>query len=142
MQTVERFVTSAPAEMVWRILADVEKWRDWTPTIVEVNPLTEGGLRVGARYRVVQPGLRPAVYEVTGCTSKESFTWIQKLAGGELIADHRIVTRDGATEVELSFSSKGLLANVATMMFTKKIRESVATEARCLKEKCEAMMRS
>src|ERR1700761_6903526 len=102
MKTVERFVTSAPAEMVWRLVADVEHWKDWTPTVLETTPLTDGGLRVGARYRVVQPGLTPGVYEVTDYTPNVCFTWVQRLLGGELVAEHRVETRDGATHGELS----------------------------------------
>lgn len=142
MQTVERFVTLASSEMVWRILADVEHWKDWTPTVLEVKPLTAERLRVGARYRVTQPGLRPAVYEVTDWTPNNGFTWIQRLPGGELRASHRIEIRDGMTEVEHSYSSKGLSANIAMMLFSKKIRESVAAEAQALKQKCEALMMS
>jgi len=142
METVERFVTSAPAEMVWRILADVEHWKDWTPTVLEITPLTDEGLRVGARYRVVQPGLQPGVYEVTDCTPNAAFTWVQKLLGGELVADHRIENRDGATQVELSFSSKGFLTNIATALLSKKIVDLVATEARSLKKMCDAMVKS
>jgi uncharacterized protein YndB with AHSA1/START domain len=133
MKAVERFVTAAPAETVWRVLADVERWKDWTPTVLEVMPLTDEGLRVGARYRVKQPGLRPAVYEVTDCTPNVAFTWVQRLPGGELIADHRIAAEEGGIQVELSFSSKGLLADIAAMLFSKKIRDLVATEARSLK---------
>ncbi|WP_353065213.1 SRPBCC family protein [Tunturibacter psychrotolerans] len=142
METVERIVTSAPAKTVWLLLADVEHWMDWTPTILEVKPLTDGGLRVGARYRVTQPGLQPGVYEVTDCTPNVAFTWVQKLLGGELVAAHRIETRDGATQVELSFSSKGLLTNIATTLLSKKIRDLVATEARSLKNRCDAMVKS
>ena len=142
METVERFVTSARAEMVWRILADVEHWKDWTPTVLEITPLTDEGLRVGARYRVVQPGLQPGVYEVTDCTPNAAFTWVQKLLGGELVADHRIENRDGATQVELSFSSKGFLTNIATALLFKKIVDLVATEARSLKKRCDAMVKS
>jgi hypothetical protein len=142
MEAVERFVTSASAETVWRILADVEHWRDWNPAILEVKPLTDDGLRVGARYQVTQPGLRPGVYEVIGCVPKESFTWIQKLLGGDLIADHRVAIRGSMTEVELSFSSRGLWAAMAIMPFSQKIRQSVSAEARSLKERSEAVARS
>jgi hypothetical protein len=50
-----------------------------------------------------------------------------------------MVSGDGATQVELSFSSNGLLANIATMLLSKKIRDLVATEARSLKKRCDAM---
>jgi uncharacterized protein YndB with AHSA1/START domain len=137
MRTVERFVTAARAELVWRILADVEHWPNWTPTVLEAKPLSQSGLRVGARYRVTQPKLRPAVYEVTECTPNQAFTWVQRFPGGTIIADHRLAPRDGGTEVELSFSSSGVVANLVSMMFSKLIREYVATEARSLKRQCE-----
>ena len=137
MRTVERFVTAARAELVWRILADVEHWPNWTPTVLEVQPLSQAGLRVGARYRVTQPKLRPAVYEVTECSPNQAFTWVQRFPGGSMIADHRLAPQDGGTEVELSFTSSGLVPNLVSMMFSKLIREYVATEARSLKRQCE-----
>jgi uncharacterized protein YndB with AHSA1/START domain len=139
MRAVERIVTSAPPSVVWEILADVEHWPDWTPTVINVTPVGNAGLRVGARYRVTQPKLRPAIYEVTECVPNQRFTWAQKLPGGALVADHRIAPRDGATEVELSFASQGLMANLVASLFSKLIREYVATEARSLKTHCEAL---
>jgi carbon monoxide dehydrogenase subunit G len=138
MQTVEKFSTSARPEAIWEILADVERWPTWTPTVTSIEPLSAGGLRVGAKYRVSQPKLRPAVYEVTACAPNEAFTWVQRLPGGELIAEHRISAKDGRSEVELSFRSKGWLAGLVGALFSKTIREYVATEARSLKQKCES----
>lgn len=104
MQVAQDFITAAEPSTVWRILADVEHWPDWTPTVVEIKPLSSSGLMVGTRYRVVQPKLRPAVYEVTECVSNEAFTWAQKLPGGTIVADHRLSARGDATQVELSFT--------------------------------------
>jgi uncharacterized protein YndB with AHSA1/START domain len=142
MQTTEQFVTAARPDTVWQVLADVEHWSHWTPTIQQIEPLDAGGLRTGARYRVVQPGLQPAVYEVTACTPDQVFTWVYRLPGGEMIADHRIATRNGQTEVELSFRSKGIMADVVSMLLSRKIRQLVATEASSLKRKCESLMES
>jgi carbon monoxide dehydrogenase subunit G len=142
MRTTEQFVTAVRPGTVWQVLADVEHWHDWTPTIQRIEPLDAGGLRTGARYRVVQPGLQPAVYEVTACTPNQAFTWVYTLPGGQMVADHRIAIRDGQTEVELSFSSKGLIADVVSMLLSKTIRKLVATEAGCLKRRCESLMQS
>jgi len=139
MQVVERFSTIAPPEAIWKVLADVEHWPNWTPTVLEVKPLGDRELRVGAQYRVTQPKLRPAVYEVTECTRNKAFTWVQKLPGSTMIADHRLVSRNGTTEVELSFASKGLLADLVSMIFSKLIREYVSTEARSLQRQCESL---
>jgi carbon monoxide dehydrogenase subunit G len=141
MRTTEQFVTAARPETVWQVLADVEHWHDWTPTIQQIEPLDAGGLRTGARYRVVQPGLQPAVYEVTVCIPDQVFTWAYRLPGGEMVADHRVMTRNGQTEVELSFSSKGLIADILGMLFSKTIRKLVATEAGSLKRKCESLVK-
>jgi uncharacterized protein YndB with AHSA1/START domain len=140
MRVVESFITPARPDIVWQILADVEHWREWTPTVVEIKSLSNNGMRVGARYRVVQPKLRPAVYEVTECVPNQAFTWEQKLPGGAMIGGHRLSSRDGATEVELSFTSKGLFANIVGKMFSKLISEYVATEAKSLKSRCESLV--
>ena len=137
MRAVEKFITSASPEVVWSILADVEHWCDWTPTVTEVKALNGTGLKVGAMYRVVQPKLRPANYEVTECVPNRLFTWVQKFAGGAMIAQHRIAPGDGATIVELSFLSKGLLANIVGTLFSGMIRDYVATEAKSLKNRCD-----
>jgi hypothetical protein len=113
--------------------------RDWTPSVVEIKPLSSSGLTVGARYRVVQPKLRPAVYEVTECVPNKAFTWVQKLPGGAMVADHRLSPRGDATEVELSFTSKGLLANIIGRMFSRVISDYVATEAKGLKSRCDSL---
>ena len=139
MRVVESVVTSARPELVWRVLTDVEHWRDWTPTVTEVKPLGSTRMQLGARYRVVQPKLRPAIYEITEYDPDQRFTWEQKLPGGALVADHRIASRDGATEIELSFTSHGLLANVVAALFSKMIAQYVATEARSLRTYCDTL---
>jgi hypothetical protein len=139
MQVVQAFNTPARLDVVWQILADVEHWRDWTPTVMEIKPLGNTGLTVGARYRVVQPNLRPAIYEVTECVPNRAFTWVQKIPGGALIADHRLSSHGRETQVELSFTSKGLLANLVSKMFSQLISNYVATEAKSLKSRCDDM---
>ncbi|HEX3986458.1 MAG TPA: SRPBCC family protein [Acidobacteriaceae bacterium] len=139
MQTVERVIIQATPAAVWRVLADVERWPTWTPTVQQVQPLTPDGLRLGARYRITQPKLRPAVYEVTELAPHKAFTWIQKVPGATLIADHRLVGDAASTEVELSFSTEGLLGAIIGSMYAKRIADYVKTEARSLRLHCEQL---
>lgn len=140
MQTVERVLIQANPAAIWQTLTDVERWPRWTPTVLAVQPLTDHRLRVGSRYRVTQPKLRPAVYEVTECVPHQAFTWVQRAPGATMIADHRLTAFDGAgTEVELSFSTEGLLGAILGSMYGKRIAEFVATEARSLKKHCELL---
>ncbi|HEX3660308.1 MAG TPA: SRPBCC family protein [Acidobacteriaceae bacterium] len=137
MQTVERVIIQATPSVVWRVLADIERWPTWTPTVEQVQALTPDGLRLGARYRITQPKLRPAIYEVTELSPHRALTWMQKAPGATMIADHRLVGDDSSTEVELSFSTEGLLGAILGSMYAKRIAESVKTEARSLKAHCE-----
>ena len=139
MQTVERVIIQATPDAVWRVLADVERWPTWTPTVEHVQPLTPDGLRIGARYRITQPKLRPAIYEVTECAPHKALTWVQKAAGATMIADHRLIGDNASTEVELSFATEGLMGAILGSMYAKRIAEYVKTEARSLRLHCEQL---
>jgi uncharacterized protein YndB with AHSA1/START domain len=140
MQTVERVVINASPAAIWQVLADVERWPTWTPTVLNVEPLTRDGFRIGAKYRVTQPRLRPGVYEVTERVPHQAFTWVQKAPGATMIADHRLTASDGSgTEVELSFSTEGLLGAILGSMNAKTIADYVKTEAKSLKQHCEML---
>lgn len=142
MRVTVRFVTQAQPAIIWQVLADVEHWHEWTPTVLAIKPLGHSGFSVGARYQVVQPKLRPAIYEVTECVPCRRFTWAHRFSGGVMIADHRITQRDGSAEVELSFSSSGLLGNIVGRVFIRLIRNYVRTEAQSLNDRCALLAQS
>lgn len=140
MQTVERVVIKASPTAIWEVLTDVERWPMWTPTVLSVEPVTRDGFKVGAKYRVTQPKIKPAIYEVTERIPHEGFTWVQKAPGATMIAEHRLTAFDGSgTEVELAFATKGLLGALAGSMNARLIAEYVKTEAKSLKQHCEML---
>lgn len=142
MRVVKTCTTSARPAIIWKVLADVEHWPEWTPTVLSVESLTDVGLAVGARYRVVQPNLRPAIYEVTECVPESRFTWVQRFRGGAMIADHRIRLRDRGAEIELSFASRGPIGNILGKLFSKVITSYVEIEAESLKTRCDLLAQS
>jgi len=56
-----------------------------------------------------------------------------------MVADHRIFALDGETNVEVSFASSGLFADVIALLFSMIIKDYVATEARSLKARCSTL---
>jgi hypothetical protein len=72
---------SASPYRVWEIIAALESWPDWTPTVDRLELLDPGALHVGQRARLAQLGLRPAVWQVTTLDPGTAFNWRTRSAG-------------------------------------------------------------
>lgn len=128
---------AAPVDAIWRVLADIEHWPDWTPTMTSIEALDPLPLRVGLRARVTQPGLRPAVLTVTAVEEGRRFLWGTKQPGLAFNGDHVITSSPGGSRVRLLAEFTGLLAPVVGAIYGKKVRAYVTTEAESLKARVE-----
>lgn len=125
--------TTAEPAAVWALLADVTHWPAWTPTMTSVTPLADGPLRVGNRYRVRQPGIPQATWEVTELVEDSSFVWVRHLPGARLVAGHDVLPNEsGGSTIVLSLDLTGALAGLLGALTAKQIRRSVDTEAASL----------
>lgn len=129
----------APLESVWRLLADVLHWNQWTPTVTQVEALDHPELSPGNRFRVHQPKLRPAIWSVTCVEAPSSFTWESRSPGVVMIADHTVErVASGHTGLTLSFSFKGVLGPVVGRLYKNLVESYLATEATSLRRRVEA----
>ncbi|MER7078098.1 Polyketide cyclase / dehydrase and lipid transport [Saccharopolyspora kobensis] len=128
---------SAPQDEVWAVLADVPGWPRWTPTVSSVAAL-DGELRVGRRFRVKQPGVAAAVWEVVEVEPGSSFCWATRFAGGRMVASHWIRAAGEGSEVRLRIDFTGGLARLLTPLVAGRIRRFVDEEAAALKRICES----
>jgi hypothetical protein len=129
----------AARETVWKIMADVEKWSQWTPSITRIRLLGGRPLAVGSRAFVRQPRVMPAVWTVTVVDENRSFTWTTGLAGLLfVVAVHSVedlATNRSRATLSLTFS--GLLGGVVARL-TKNLNERyLSLEAEGLKRKSE-----
>lgn len=76
MWTTSRRI-DAHADIVWRILTDLDAWPVWGPTVSAAE--SDGPLRLGARGRVWTPVGVPLPFEITDFRSGHSWAW--KVAG-------------------------------------------------------------
>ena len=135
--TLKTVTIDAPPDKVFAVLRDVERWPEWTPTMVSVKRLESGPFTVGSTAEVRQPKLRPAVWQVTEIEESRNFTWTTRSAGLRMKAGHRVEAHGKGSRVALSFELSGLMAPLVSRLYGALIDEYVETETQGLKKRCE-----
>jgi uncharacterized membrane protein len=125
-------------QRVFEILRDVERWPEWTSTMISVQRIDRGPFTVGSSARVRQPKLRPAVWQVTELTDARNFTWVATSPGLRMKAGHLIEARGAGARVELSFELSGLFSPIVSRLYGGMIERYVAIESQGLKQRSES----
>ena len=129
---------AAPADVVWRIYADVERWPEWTESVTEVD-LGGEALAVGASARIRQPKLPRATWVVTELTPGRSWSWEARSPGAVSVGHHRVTpTADGTSRAELSIDQSGPLGGLVGRLVAGLTRRYLRMEAEGLKAASEA----
>ncbi|MBZ2196715.1 SRPBCC family protein [Occultella gossypii] len=128
--TVETRI-AAPPERVWRLVGDLDRWAEMLPTVDSVQRADPGAeVGVGARFRVRQPGLPPATYELTRWLPGRAFDWVAESPGVRTVGTHEV--RDdgsGDTVLVLGLAWQGPLAGLVRALLTSRARRYVEQEA-------------
>src|SRR5262245_33939484 len=96
-----------PLPLVWSVMADVERWPEWTASISSVKLLSPGPLQVGSRVRIHQPKLPPAFWRVVELNPGAGFTWVSRAPGARVTARHAAEAAASGTRVTLSIHYEG-----------------------------------
>jgi uncharacterized protein YndB with AHSA1/START domain len=130
----------ATPEAVWAVLADVERWPEWTVSMTLVRRLEDGPFGVGSTARVRQPRLPQAVYTVTEYEPGQSFTWAARSPGVTTTGGHHVVLReDGHATVRFTLDQTGVLAPLVGLFAARLARRYVTLECAGLKRRCESL---
>jgi uncharacterized membrane protein len=81
---------AAPADVVWTVMSDVERWHEWTPSVRGVRLLEPAPLRIGSRAMIRQPKFPPAMWQVVKLDPGSSFVWKSGLPGMWVYAYHSV----------------------------------------------------
>jgi uncharacterized membrane protein len=121
---------AAPAQLLFEVYTDVERWPEWTASVTSVERLDQGPLSVGSRARIKQPRLPAAVWEVTEVVAGHSFTWMARGPGIITTGSHVVATpADGRpVRVTASLEQAGLLVPLLGFL-TKQLTNRPADRA-------------
>jgi hypothetical protein len=132
-------IAAAPA-LAWSVMADVERWPEWTASISRVKKLSPGPLQVGSRVRIHQPKFPPAVWHVTGLVPGAEFSWVSSAPGIWVTARHSVEAVATGCRVKLSIGYEGFLGVLLARWTRHLIQRYLAMEADGLKARCADQM--
>jgi ligand-binding SRPBCC domain-containing protein len=127
----------AAAERVWKVLTDVEKWPELTPSMTSVAGEKGSTVAVGNSFLVKQPKLRPARWVVTDVREGTGFTWQAVSAGVVTRADHVLRTVDDGTLLTLTVVQTGFAARLVGLFAGGLTRRYITWEANGIKARSE-----
>lgn len=128
---------AAPPERVWAVMSDVQRWREWTPSVTSISILRGSALTVGSSAIIRQPGFPPALWKVSEVEPGRRFIWVSTGPGFRVTARHSVEEVPGGSRATLSLELTGLLGGLFGRL-TKGVTERyLALEAAGLKARCE-----
>ncbi|XVX19918.1 SRPBCC family protein [Actinomycetota bacterium] len=127
--------TRADVETVWRVLSDIEGWPTWTPTVTTVQQIG----REPAAYALWQPKLAPATWTITDWRPGQGFVWENKRPGILSVAQHWLEPAGDGTRIHLTLEWTGGMTSTTHLLFGKRARSYVTTEAESLAAHCDGL---
>lgn len=128
----------APADVVWEVYSDVERWPEWTPSVTRLTPLDGPEIAVGKRFEIKQPRMPRLVWEITEADPGTSWTWVQRSPGGLTVATHEVIgSADGRTRVRQQIDQRGPVGAAVGILMRRMTKRYLEMEAAGLKARCE-----
>jgi uncharacterized membrane protein len=143
MITEDSVEIDAPAQLVWQVFTDVERWPEWTASVSSLVARDGTGLDVGKRFAIKQPGMSKLVWRVTEIEPGSSWTWVQRSPGVRVSARHWVIPQPtGRTLVRQQLDQGGLLGALVGRLMVKKTKRFLELEAQGLKARSEQLSRA
>ena len=130
-------IIDAPLAQVWEVMADVEHWADWTPSILGIDILSTGEFGVGSQVKIRQPKLPPALWTVTEFVPQSHLIWISRGPGLLVTGEHLLVPTENGTRLTLNLHYGGALGGFLGWLFRDMNQPYIEMEASGLKTYCE-----
>ncbi len=133
---------AAPAETVWDLTIDVERWPDIMPTMKSVEVLDSGAMAGGTRVRIRQPGMPARIWTVAEVDAPHRFVWGTRLFGVPMDAVHELTTTPTGCRNALTIRLHGRGAGLLAKLSANRLRATLATENQAFRDHAEALLRA
>lgn len=127
----------APADRVWQVMSDIDRWHEWTPSITSVTRLGGGGFTVGSRVAIRQPKLPRALWTVSAIEPGRSFAWVSTAPGVRVVGRHAVEPTGAGSRATLSLTLEGPFGGLLGWLTRGITERYIAFEAAGLKARSE-----
>jgi uncharacterized membrane protein len=143
MITEDSIEIDAPAQLVWEVFSDVQRWPEWTASVTSLVGNDGPNLAVGKRFVIKQPGMSRLVWKVTEIDPGRSWTWVHRSPGVLVSARHDVIAQPGGrTVVRQQLDQRGVLGGLVGRLMVKKTKRFLQLEAQGLKARSEELSRA
>ena len=129
-----------PANLVWPVLIDVERWPEWTASMISVEHLDSPPFGIGSWVRIRQPKLKTMVWRVSEYEQGRFFIWEARSPGILVVGSHAVQASGSGCVVTLGIDQRGFMAPLVKLLWGKLTRRYVEIEAQSLKKRCESIV--
>ena len=128
---------NAPAERVWQVMSDIDRWHEWTPGVTSVRRLGGEPFAVGTRVAIRQPKLPPALWTITFIEPGRSFRWVATGPGLRVTGTHAVTPTPTGSRATLSLDMEGMLGGLWGRLTRDITERYIGYEADGLKARSE-----
>jgi hypothetical protein len=129
-------INAVPGD-IFKVLMNFGQWNQWTASITEMSILDNDRPGVGARIKVLQPKLPPAIWTITEILPDKSLTWEKRSFGLVMLSEHLVVTGNNGTSVTIRMTYQGVLAGLFYMLTHSLTGRYMTMEIDGLKRECQ-----
>lgn len=132
-------IDARPAD-IFNVLMDFGQWNQWTASITKMSILNNDPPKAGARIKILQPKLPPAVWTITEILPARSLTWEKRSFGLLMLSEHLIETSNNKTSVIIRMTYQGPLAGLFYMLTHALTDRYMTMEINGLKSRCQSQV--
>jgi uncharacterized protein YndB with AHSA1/START domain len=125
---------AAPAEVVWEVLTDFDRWPQWNPEVKSMS--WDGPLAPGSVFRW-KAGPGTIVSTLEEVDRPRYVRWRGRTMSIAAIHEWRFEDRDGGTHVETNESFSGVLARLLRASLQKQLDRALEEGLQHLKREAE-----
>lgn len=138
MSQASRVSIAASMAQVWPVLADIEQWPSWSPSVVSAVSVVPESDDEQTAYRIDQPPLPHALWTVTDWRHERGFTWQTQGASSLMTMAFHLEPSPVGSHVSVDVQWSGAMAWMGRAAYGPVTIRYADTHLRALKDVCEA----